>query len=121
MHLAKTFLLEVCIAHSKNFIHDENIWFKMCGHGEGQAHIHSRRISFDRCIKKLFNSGKVYDLIKLPLDLMSLHSEKISVEVDILTSRQLVVKSCPYFEKAVDAPPSADTSVGRTNNIRENF
>jgi hypothetical protein len=34
-HLSETFLLKFRISYSKDFIHNQNLRFKMRGHGEG--------------------------------------------------------------------------------------
>ena len=99
-HFAQAFPLEFGIPDCQHFIHHQDLRFQVGSHGKGQAHIHARRITFDRRIDELLDFGKIHDLIELAVDLGPFHSQDGAVQVDILTPGQFGMKARAHFQQA---------------------
>src|SRR5437016_623661 len=74
----------------------------MRGDREGEPHVHSAGITLDRGIDERFNLGEVDDLVELPLDFRILHSQNAAVEVDVLTPRQIGVKTGSHLDQGAE-------------------
>jgi len=97
--LPKHFFLKGGIADGQHLIDQEDFRFQMSGDGEGEAHVHAARVLLDRSVDELFEFGEGNDFIKLPSNFPSVHSEYGAIEIDILMSRQLGMKTSPHFKK----------------------
>src|SRR5690606_10321495 len=92
-HFAKTLLLEFCIPDGQYFVYDEDFRIEMSCNGESQPHIHARRVSFYRGVKKPFDTGEIDDGIKRAFDLLVCHSKYRAIQINVFTTGQLRVKS----------------------------
>ena len=111
-HLTDGFLLELGVADSKDFVHDEDFGFKEGRYGEAQTDSHSRGITFDRGVDITFATGEIDDLVQLGLDLITRHAKDSAVHEDILTPRHLPVEACADLKKGANTTVGTD-SAGR--------
>ena len=93
----------------------------MRGHGKCQAHIHAAAVTFHWRIQEFFNLGKSDNLIKLPFDFSSGHSENRAIKRNILASSQLRMETCAHLQQTRHASPDAYPSLGRLGNPAQNF
>ncbi|MPM95990.1 hypothetical protein SDC9_143146 [bioreactor metagenome] len=68
-------------------------------HRESQAHVHTTGITLDRCIQKLFDLREGHDLIKFSIYLGTLHAQNGTVEVDVLPTGELGVKTGAHLQQ----------------------
>ena len=66
--------------------------------GKRKPHMHAARVSFDRRIQKLFNFCECHNGVELLIDLAFRHSKDSTIHIDIVSSGQVRVKTCPDFE-----------------------
>src|SRR4051812_3543331 len=95
-HFAKTFLLELSIAHSQYFINDEDLALEMRSHCKCKAHIHPAAVSFYGCINVSLHPCKIHDLIELSFNLFFLHAEDGAIHKNIFTPGKFRIESCSY-------------------------
>src|SRR5215213_4255112 len=88
-HLAQTLLLERRVADGEHLVHDEDFGFEVRGHGEGQTHVHPRRVELDGRVDELLYLGEGDYLVELPRYLGPLHAEDGAVQKNVLAPRQL--------------------------------
>jgi len=105
-HFAKTLSLEPDVTDREHFIDDKDLGIEMSSDREGEPHVHARRVMLHRCVEKSFDLGERNDLIELLFDLGPLHAEDRTIEVNVLATRELGMKSCADFKKTSDT--SAD-------------
>ena len=74
-HFPQAFLLEVDIAHSQHFIHQQNFRLQVGGHGERQPHVHPARVMLHRRINELFQFREGHDLIEFLLNFALAHPQ----------------------------------------------
>ena len=84
----------------------------MSGHSEGEPHIHPGRIALYGGVDISLASREVNDLIEFGTYLRFSHPENRPVEIDILSSCQFGVKSCPNFQEGGDPPLHSDLAGG---------
>jgi hypothetical protein len=84
----------------------------MRGYCEGKPDIHARAVTFDRRIQKLFDFGKVDNLIEVSLNLIAGHSKDRSIQEDVFAAGQLRVKASADFEQASYSSLDADFPFG---------
>ncbi len=90
----------------------------MRGYRKGKPQVHPARIVLDGCINELLDLGKGHNFVKLAIDLGLLHAQDRAVQVDVLSTGQLGVKSSTDLEQRPTRPwIVADPSVGSV--IRE--
>src|SRR5262245_48262077 len=102
-HFSQALFLECGIPYCQHFIYQQNFWFQVGGHSEGQAHIHAARVAFDRRVQKLFDFGKFYDFMKLLLYFSSRHTENGAIQVYVLAPCQLGMETSTYFQERANA------------------
>ena len=104
LHFSEALFLKFGIADGQDLIDNQNFRLKVRGDRERKPHVHSRRIMLDRRVEKLFDFGKVNDLIELPADLPLRHAEDRAVEEDVFASSEFRMKAGTDLEQARDAP-----------------
>ena len=92
-HFAQAFFLERCVAHRQHLVHDQDLRLQMSRHGEGKPDVHPRGVTLDRRIQELLYLRKVDDLVELPRYLLPAHAEDRAVQIDVLPSGQLRMKT----------------------------
>src|SRR5882724_11177961 len=85
-HLSQAFPLKRSIAYGQNFIHEQNFRVEMRGDGESEAHVHAAGVMFHGGVDEFVDFGKGDDLVKLPIDLDTLHSQNRAVQENILAA-----------------------------------
>src|SRR5713101_3600925 len=97
--LVETLGLEGGVPHGKNLIDQENVWIRVSGHREAQAHLHSRGIVLDGGVNESLDLGEGHDLIELALDLPSGHAHDGAIQEDVLPTGQVRVKAGPDLDE----------------------
>ena len=95
-HLMKTadaFSLKGAITHRKNLIHDQNVGINVYRDREGKSGEHAAGVSLHWPLKVFANVSEGSDEIKLVQHLAFTHSEKNSVENNILSAGKFRVKA----------------------------
>src|SRR5271157_62953 len=108
MHLTETFLLKFRVAHSKDFVHDQDFWFQMGSDRKGESHIHTAAVAFHWRIEEFFDFSERNDLVKLCLNLGAAHPEDRTIQIDVLASGQFRVEAGADFKQAGHATLDAD-------------
>lgn len=120
-HFAEAFFLEGGIAHSQDFIHQQDLWFEVGGNGERQAHVHAAGVALDWGVEEFFDFGKGDDLIQFADDFGFVHAQDGAVEEDVFAPGEFGVKAGADFEQAGNAPFDFDLSTGGGGDAREDF
>ena len=97
LHLSDGFLLEFSIAHSKDFIHHKNLRVEVCGYSKTQTHHHTTGITLHRSVNITLAARETDNFIQLSRNLSLGHPKYSPIHIDILTTRQFSMKSCPHF------------------------
>ena len=74
-----------------------------------------------RCVDEPVDLRKRDDLIELAIDLGSAHAQNRAVQVRVLATRKVLVKSSAHFEQRADASGDIDEPCRRFGNLRQNF
>ncbi|GAB7026527.1 hypothetical protein JCM15764A_17750 [Geotalea toluenoxydans] len=53
-----------------------------------------------RGIEKLLNLGKINNFVELPPDLFPLHSQDGTIQKNVFTAGQFLMKACSHFQQA---------------------
>src|SRR5205814_9849117 len=85
-------------------------------HRKGQTHIHTARITFNWGIEKFFGLSKGDNLIKLPFDFSSGHSDHRTIQEYIFASCQFWLETCAHLQQARDASLDAHPPLPRFGN-----
>ena len=109
-HLAEALLLELGVADGEHLVDDQDLGFQMRRDGEGEPHIHARRVALDRRVEKFLDLGEGDDLVELPFDLGAAHAEDGAVEKDVFAAGQFGMKAGADFEQAGDPAGELDAS-----------
>src|SRR4029079_18609202 len=99
--------------------HKQDLRLQVRRNSEGETHVHTARVVFDCCIEKPLDLGEGDYLIKLSVYLPALHSQYGTVEIYVLSSAQLTMKSGADFEQATDAAVEFHLSRSRFGNRRD--
>src|SRR4029077_16119397 len=83
--------------------------------------VHSAGIALDRCVDEGLDLGEVDDLVELLPNLRSLHSQDAAVEVDVLTPRQIGMKSGRHFDQRAETSIDPHEARVRTNDARHDL
>ena len=65
------------------------------------------------------NARELHDLVELPLDLRALHPHDRALEVDVLSTGQILVKASGHFNQGTHASPQLTPSLRRAQDFRE--
>src|ERR1700730_7479617 len=98
LHFSEAFFLKLGIADSQHFIDNKNFRFKMGSYRKCEPNIHSARITFDRCVEKLFGLGKSDDFIEFRCDLSAAHAKNRAVQKNVLAPGELRMKPRPDLQ-----------------------
>src|SRR5262245_5244394 len=93
----------------------------MPGDRECQTDRHTARVPLYGRVEEALDAGELDDLVELPLDLLSLHPEDRTVEVDVFATGELGMESRSHLEEAADAPADVDAPRGRRRDAREDL
>src|SRR5262245_46880007 len=93
----------------------------MSGNREGQTHIHSAGVALHWCIQEPLDVSESHDFVKFSTNLHALHSQDGSVEVDVISTGQFGMKTCPYFQQTSYSAMDLSPAGGRLNNTRKNL
>src|SRR5262245_11283937 len=93
----------------------------MRGNCEGKAHIHAGTVPLDRSVEKFVDLCKSYDLIELCFYFSFGHSEDRPVQINILSSTQVRVKTSPNLQKRGDSATDSDLSTCGLGDATENL
>src|SRR5437762_6704862 len=93
----------------------------MSRHGEGQPHVHTRRIPLYRRIEEFFDLGESYDFIKLPQYVLPGHAQNRAVDENIFPPRQLRMKTCSDFQQTRHPPANTHPPFGRFGDPAKYF
>jgi hypothetical protein len=97
-HFSQAFFLEGDVADRQDLIDQERFRLHVSRDGEGQPHLHSGAVMFQRGIDEILNFGEGDDPIEFPVDFFFAHAEDRAVEVGILPAGELRVKAGADFE-----------------------
>src|SRR5262249_33690756 len=84
--------------------YDENLRLQMGRHGKGQTDVHPAGIVLYGSVDKFFDFREGDDLVEFAVDLSLPHPQHSTVQVDILTARQLRMEASAYFQQRPYAP-----------------
>src|SRR5713101_6868161 len=93
----------------------------MCRHGEGQTQIHAARIPFHRSIQEFLDLRKSDNLIELPFDFSSGHSENGTIQEYIFAPSKFWMKTCAHLQQACHSSLDTHSSLGGLDNPAQNF
>ena len=93
----------------------------MRGDGKGEPEVHAAGVTLYRRIDKPFHFRKGDDLVKLPLDLSSCHTQDGAVQVDVLATSELRVESCSDLQQGADASVELGETGRGLGDAREDF
>jgi hypothetical protein len=85
--------LEWLITHGKNLVDQKQIGVHMNGHRKRQSHVHTGTLKFDLGVNKVFDTGEIYNLIKVSVCFVATKAENRGIEIDILTAGEVRVKT----------------------------
>ena len=120
-HFTYAFVLKRCIPYGKHLIHDQNLRFQVCRHCERESQIHPGGVALDWSIDELLHFRESDDLVELPGNLRLSHAQDGAVQVDVLPSAQLAVKTGADFQQRADPPMDLSKAIGRLGDARKNF
>jgi hypothetical protein len=105
IHLVETFPLELQVADGEHLVDGHDLGLEMRGDGEREPKIHSGRVALHGRVEEPSDTRELDDFLEAPLDLTTTHAENGTVEVDVLSARQLGVETRPDLEQGADAAP----------------
>src|SRR6516164_3057554 len=108
--------LERKIADREHFIKQQSIELEVGGNCKAQPQIHSRRVTLYGHIKETSDLGKFHDATKLPGDLLARHAKLCAVQVDVLATRKLGVKTGAEIDQRRQAAADQNLASGRRCN-----
>src|SRR5438132_297000 len=120
-HFRQTFFLKLRVANSQHFVDQQDFGIEVRSYSEGEADVHSTRITFHRSVQKLVDLGEGDDLIEFFSNLGARHSENRAVEENVFTTRQLPMKTCADFQKRADASIDVSAAARRLGDSIQNF
>src|SRR5438067_1238481 len=97
VHPAETLFLERRVADRQDLIDQQDLGLEVRRYRKGEPDIHSGAVPLDRRIQESIDLGKADNLIELCSYLISRHPENRAVQKDVLSTRQLGVKSGADF------------------------
>src|SRR5215831_17680296 len=103
-HLAEALLLEGRVPYREDLVENKNLRLEVGGDGEGQTYIHAARVPFDRCIHERLDPRKLNDLVQLPVDFGLFHAQDGAVQVNVLQTGQLTMKTGANLEESTHSP-----------------
>src|SRR5262245_37246221 len=103
-HLSEAAFLKSRITHRKDLVNNQDFRFQVSCHRESQTHIHAAGVALDRCVDEFFELRESDYLIELFVDLAFPHAQDGAVEVSVLATRELCVKSGAHFKQRPDPP-----------------
>src|ERR1035437_714134 len=103
-HVVEALALELLITHRDNLIDDKDLRIYGDSDREPQPHVHAAGVDLDGGVDELADVCKVDDLLHRLLDLPPAQPQNRSVQVDVLTSRELAMESCAEFEQRRNPP-----------------
>ena len=118
IHLVETFPLELQVADGEHLVDRHDLGLEMRGDGEREPKIHSGRVALHGRVEEPSDTRELDDFLEAPLDLTTTHAENGTVEVDVLSARQLGVETRPDLEQGADAAPCPrDSGVGAVMRV----
>ena len=88
-HFLQTPLLKLDIPHGQHFVNEQDIRLQVRSNRKGQSELHSSGIVLHRCVEEFLDTRERHNFFKLAPDLLALHSQNGTVEIDVLASGQL--------------------------------
>ena len=119
LHLAKTLLLELRVAHGEHLVHDKDLRLEVGRHREGEPHIHAAAVALHRRVEKPVDLGEGHDLIELAFDLQPAHPKDRAVEEDVLAAGEFRVEAGAHLQQAGHPTAQADAAGGGLGNAAE--
>src|SRR5437867_9973414 len=116
LHFLQTLFLKFGIAHGQHFIDQKDFRIEMGSDGKSESHVHSARVTFHRGVEKSFDFGEGDNLIELPLNFRSRHSEDRAVQENVFAAGQFRVKTGPDFEKGPNPTVNVHSTSSRLGN-----
>ena len=121
LYFAEALGLKSSISDSEHFIDDQYLRLEVGRDREGESHMHSAAVAFDRCVEEPFHSGERDNLIEPGSDLTFFHTHDCPIEEDVLPPGEFGVESGADLEKRRDAPPQTDASTGGLCDTGQDF
>jgi len=90
-------------------------------HGESEAHVHARRVVFDRRIEEPLHLGEGHDLVELAPNLGARHAQDGAVQEDIFAAAEFGVKAGADLEQRGDPAANGDAPRRRLGDAREDL
>jgi len=91
--LVETLVRERLVAHRKHFVDEQDIGIDVDRHCKTEAHVHAGRVGLHRRVDKFVELRKPDDLVESIGDLATTEAQHQSIDVDVLATRYLRVKS----------------------------
>src|SRR5262249_36782401 len=98
-----------------------NLWIEMRGDRKCQPHIHSAGVPLYWGIEKCADAREINDLIELGIDLSATHAEDRTVQINILSARQLGMESGTDLKQTGQSSTNAHRSVRRIGDSGYDF
>src|SRR5690348_17763530 len=93
----------------------------MRSYRKGEPHVHATRVTFYWRVNEEPDTGEVDDLIELPPNFGTAHTENRATEENILAAGQLRVKSSPDLQQRSNSPAHLDPSLSRLGDPRKHL
>ena len=108
VNLAHAALAEIDVAHSQGFVHQQNFRIHVDRDRERQAHHHAAGVGLDGLIDEVADLGKGGDILVALVDLARRQPQDRTVEINVIATAELRVKSRAQFEQRRDASVDID-------------
>src|ERR1044072_1004970 len=89
---------------------DQDFRLHVRRHRKREPHVHSGRVTLDRCVDELLNFSEGHNLVELAADLSFAHAEYRTVKKDVFTAGQLRMKPCTNFQQRAHTPVNTCSS-----------
>ncbi|MNZ87283.1 hypothetical protein D3C78_1061350 [compost metagenome] len=107
-------VLEIGVAGSKYFIHQQNIGTCRCSHRKHQPGGHTRGIGSNRKLQEVAQLGEFFDVTDTLLDFPHADAHQHAHPNNIFITGELRIHSGPQFQNGGDAPFSDNFTCGRS-------
>src|SRR2546423_15542059 len=109
-HCAETLSLKSDVANGEHLVDEQDVRVEMRGDRKAQSHSHARRIAFDGRVDEPLDIRELDDLFQLAIDFAFPHPEDRAVEIHVLATAQLLVKTGANLEERANASHNLDRS-----------
>ncbi len=121
VHLAEALRLELGVADREHLVDEHDLGLQVRGDGEGEPHLHPRRVPLHGSVEEAPHAGELDDLVESAGDLPPLHSEDDPVEIHVLAPRQLGMEARADLEQGAHAAANPSRALRRAGDPGEDL